>query len=60
MATQLKDRPIGARIDQELKNDIDLYLEYSNRSLGWLIRESIQHYLWAHPIPKKLPAKKGK
>jgi len=58
MAKQLMDKPIGARLTADFKEEVDRYVESANEmSLGKLIRLSIQEYMWGHPIEI---TKKGK
>lgn len=50
MSRKIKDQPIGARISSEMREEIDIYLEAADISMGELVRKSLREYLWAHPI----------
>lgn len=53
--TIIKEKPIGARITLEFNDTINAYLEGTDVSVGKLIRDAIQEYIWSHPVhPSKI------
>ena len=48
-----KNKTIGARVEQELFEEIMSYLSKTDISIGQLIRRSVIEHMGAHPIKQE-------
>jgi hypothetical protein len=53
MVKSVKSEWIGSRIDEDLKELVDEYLEMADITTGQLIRRSIQDYMKRNPMKKE-------
>lgn len=61
MARKVKERYIGARVDEDQGARVDAYVEMSADidSAGDLIRKALNDYMTNHPIPTAEPINQG-
>lgn len=50
MPKQPKGRNANARVGEDLYLKIQEYAEFSDVSVGHVIRQALQEYVWAHPL----------
>lgn len=50
MPKQPKGKNANARVSEDLYLKIQEYAEFSDASVGHIIRQALQEYIWAHPL----------
>lgn len=50
MARKVKDKWLGARVDEDLSVTVSNYLQASDLNLGDLVREGVKEYMLNHPV----------
>lgn len=53
MPKQPKGKNANARVSEDLYLKIQEYAESKDVSVGHIIREALQEYIWAHPLKKQ-------
>lgn len=50
MARPLKDKWLGARVDDALFKEVNEYVDVADTSMGDLVRKAVKEYMWSHPV----------
>lgn len=50
MARRTKDSWLGARVEQELTEQVEAYIDATGMTKGDFVRLASKEYLWAHPV----------
>lgn len=50
MARKVKDKLIGARVDGDMLEEVNTYINTAEISMGDLIRVSVLEYMTNHPV----------
>jgi antitoxin component of RelBE/YafQ-DinJ toxin-antitoxin module len=50
MATKVKTEYIGGRVDSDLKELVEDYIDRADMTMGKLIRKAVEEYIKTHPI----------
>lgn len=54
MPRKVKDKWIGARVDEDMENRVEKYIDSSDSlNLGELVRNAVEEYMVNHPITVK-------
>jgi len=61
MSKQAKVHLVSARVNEDLYTKAQEYAEFAEVSVGYVIRQALQEYIWAHPLKSEPQVtKKGK
>ena len=44
---------IGARVDEDFKEDVEAYIDEADITTGQLVRRAIEEYIKNHPVAKE-------
>ena len=60
MAKKVKDKWLGARVDENLDGLVDTYIDAAELTMGELVRLAVVEYMNNHPIAPTKPRKATK
>lgn len=53
MARKIKNKNIVIRVDESLNSKLTNYADKSDTTVAQVVRQAINEYIWAHPLPTK-------
>lgn len=53
MASKVKDDWLGGRVDSDLKEQVEEYIEAADITQGQLVRRAVVEYMRLHPVEEE-------